>query len=121
MGGVRSGGIGHFIPLRSSALNPLNGYGTIEDLYTLQNQQVIYVHINDAPAGIPIERQQDLVRRLPGETGIIDLPGFLKALKSIGYDGPVVPKPFVKSLAEMPPAEAVRRVGEAVQSVWPRG
>lgn len=92
--------------------------GTVEELRTLENRQVVYVHINDAPDGIPIERQQDLVRCLPGETGVIDLPGFLNALRSIGYDGPVVPEPFVKSLSEMPPADAARRVGEAMGNVW---
>lgn len=94
--------------------------GTVEELLNLENRQVIYVHISDAPAGIPIERQQDLDRRLPGETGMIDLPGFLNAMKVIGYDGPVVPEPFVKSLSEMAPADAARKVGEAMQRVWPR-
>jgi sugar phosphate isomerase/epimerase len=95
--------------------------GTLEELRTLENQQVVYVHINDAPAGVALEKQQDLVRCLPGETGTIDLAGFFDALTKIGYDGPVVPEPFVKSLSEMPPAEAARRVSEAILSVWPRG
>lgn len=94
--------------------------GTVEELLNLENQQVVYVHINDAPAGIPIEQQQDLIRRLPGETKVIDLPGFLNAMRIIGYDGPVVPEPFVKSLSEMAPADAARRVGEAMRNVWPR-
>jgi len=60
----------------------------------------------------------DLVRRLPGETGVIDIVGFLKALKEIGYDGPVTPEPFDKSLKEMPKDEAVRKVGKAMDKVW---
>lgn len=94
--------------------------GTVDELLTLENAQVVYVHVNDAPAGVPIEQQQDLVRRLPGETGVIDLQGFLGALSAIGYDGPVVPEPFVKELAEMAPADAARRVGDALRGVWLR-
>jgi sugar phosphate isomerase/epimerase len=92
--------------------------GTVEDLLALDPKQVVYVHINDAPAGIPVDQQKDNVRALPGETGVIDLKGFLGALAQIGYDGPVTPEPFVKELAALPPAEAVRRVGEALQKVW---
>jgi len=60
------------------------------------------------------------VRRLPGETGVEDVAGFLGALRTIGYDGPVVPEPFVKELGELPPEEAIRRTGRALGSVWPR-
>ena len=92
--------------------------GIVEELLTLENRQVVYVHINDAPAAVPIEHQQDLVRRLPGDTGVIDLAGFLNALRSIGYDGPVVPEPFVPELTQMPAEEACRRVGDAMRRVW---
>jgi len=43
----------------------------------------------------------DNVRDVPGATGVIDIKGFLKALDSIGYDGPVVPEPFKKDLTEL--------------------
>jgi len=59
----------------------------------------------------------DVVRALPGETGGIDLAGFRGALRTIGYDGPVVPEPFVKELADLAPDEAVRRVGDALAKV----
>lgn len=92
--------------------------GTIEDILALQPRQVVYVHINDAPVGIPVEQQQDLVRRIPGETDVEDLPGFLDALRRIRYDGPVVPEPFVPELASLPPVESARRVGNAFRRVW---
>jgi len=76
------------------------------------------VHINDAPSGIAVDAQRDNVRRLPGETGIIDLKGFLGALRKIGYDGPVVPEPFVPELGTLPADEAIRRVGEALKRIW---
>jgi threonine dehydrogenase-like Zn-dependent dehydrogenase/sugar phosphate isomerase/epimerase len=94
--------------------------GTVEDILGLRPEQVVYVHINDAPAGIPVEAQEDLVRRLPGETGVEDLPAFLDALRRIGYDGPVVPEPFVPELGALPPDECARRVGAALDRVWKR-
>jgi len=92
--------------------------GTLGELHSLENQNVVYVHVNDAPAGVPIEQQQDLVRRLPGATGVIDIAGFLHALRQIGYDGPVVPEPFDQSLKALPPEMAVQRTGQAMQQVW---
>lgn len=92
--------------------------GTLEDLRRLKPEQVVYVHVNDAPAGVPLDQQVDSVRALPGETGVIDLVGFLKALKEIGYDGPVTPEPFSQKLKGMAPKEAVKLVGEALMKAW---
>jgi len=92
--------------------------GTVNEILALRAEQVVYVHLNDAPAGIPVDRQQDLVRRLPGDTGVEDLPGFLNALRAIGYDGPVVPEPFVAELSRMPHEEAIKLTGAAMQKVW---
>lgn len=65
--------------------------GTLQDIRALSASQVVLIHISDAPAGVPIDELQDLVREVPGRTGIIDLVGFLKALKETGYQGPVEP------------------------------
>ncbi len=92
--------------------------GTVEQLETLRDEQVVYVHINDAPAGIPIEEQVDNVRRLPGETGVIDLVGFLRALEKIGYTGPVAPEPFSKELQALPEEERLTTAGAALLKVW---
>lgn len=91
---------------------------TVADIEQLDNRDVVYVHINDAPAGVPVDEQIDNVRRLPGETGVIDLVGFLKALKKIGYDGPVVPEPFVPKLSQLKPEEAARLVMAGLDKVW---
>jgi len=92
--------------------------GTLEQLKQLRGNQVIYVHLNDAPPGIPVDEQIDNVRRLPGETGVINVVGFLRALKEIGYDGPVTPEPFEKKLKEMPIQEAAEKAGKALERVW---
>ena len=93
-------------------------YGTTGQLKKLKSEQVVYVHINDAPSGIPVEEQIDNVRCLPGETGAIDLVGFLRTLREIGYDGPVTPEPFSRKLKEMPVVEAVKLTGKSLDRVW---
>ncbi len=111
--------IGPNLGLLLDAYHWYTSLGTVEELHNLENRQVVYVHVNDAPAGVPVDRQQDLVRRLPGESGVIDLTGFMGALQAIGYDGPVVPEPFDQSLSMLEPASAIRKVGNAMQSIWP--
>jgi len=45
-------------------------------LLALKNQEVVSVDLNDAPAGITQEQQQDNQRELPAATGVIELnPG----------------------------------------------
>jgi sugar phosphate isomerase/epimerase len=92
--------------------------GTVDDLKQLTAKEVIYVHINDAPPGIPPDEQIDTVRCLPGETGVINLVSFLVPLREIGYGGPVTPEPFSKKLKEMPVSKAVQTVGKALNRVW---
>lgn len=95
--------------------------GTIEDMERslTSADQVVYVHVNDAPKGVPIDEQVDNVRRLPGETGVIDLVGFLKILDKIGYDGPVTPEPFSERVNKMDdPEEAARVTIEGLNKAW---
>lgn len=94
-------------------------HGTLEDIRSLTASQVVYVHINDAPAGVPFDEHQDLVRDIPGRTGIIDLIGFLKALKEIGYDGPVEPSVVgCPHLDAMSTLEAARTNCEALTRLF---
>ena len=72
--------------------------GTVAEIAALKPEQIVYVHVNDAPAGVPLNELQDGVRALPGETGVIDLAGFLAALRTTGYGGPVATEPFQKEL-----------------------
>jgi sugar phosphate isomerase/epimerase len=94
-------------------------HGTLADLNALRPEQVVYVHVNDAPAGIPTDEQVDNVRALPGETGVIDIAGFLQALQRIGYDGPVTPEPFKQELGDLPSDEArLQTVGAAMEAIF---
>jgi len=96
-------------------------HGTLEKLRALKAEQVVYVHVNDAPQGIATDEQMDGVRCLPGETGVIDIAGFLQALQAIGYDGPVTPEPFKKELKDLPDDEArLKAVGASMNVIWTR-
>jgi sugar phosphate isomerase/epimerase len=92
--------------------------GIVEDILELRPEQVVYVHINDAPRDVPVEQHQDFDRALAGETGVIDLHGFLGALRKIGYDGPVTPEPFISEFENMSPADVLARVGPGFREVW---
>jgi len=94
-------------------------HASIADLQRLTNEQVVYVHVNDAPVGVAIDEQLDNIRALPAETGVIDIRGFLTALAAIGYDGPVVPEPFSRRLTELPSdAARAREAGESMERIF---
>jgi sugar phosphate isomerase/epimerase len=92
-------------------------HGTMEQLEQLRDRDIVDVHINDALPG-PVDELPDTQRALPGETGIIDLRGFLSTLKRIGYEGPVMVEPFSKRLNEMTPEDAVAETAAAMNKVW---
>ena len=112
--GIGTGTVG----LLLDAWHCYTAHATLEDLKKLSNDDVIYVHINDAPEGIEIDDQIDNVRALPGETGVIPLPEILRILNDIGYNGPITPEPFSKKLENITPAEAARMVGELLDKLW---
>ena len=95
--------------------------GAIAEVARLTAADVIAVHVNDAPAGVPPDEQIDTVRALPLETGVIDLVGFMRALRDIGYDGPVMPEPFsqrLNDLAATDPRAAAREAARALDALW---
>jgi len=95
--------------------------GSLADIERLTNDDIVVVHVNDAPAGIPWDAQIDTVRELPGATGVIDLAGFMRALQQLGYDGPVMPEPFnqgINDLAAHDPLAAAREASRAMDALW---
>jgi sugar phosphate isomerase/epimerase len=89
------------------------------ELAALSNESVVLVHVNDAPAGVAVTGQQDLVRRMPGETGVIDIAAFMQALADMSYDGPVVVEPFSDRVRALAPAEAVQATAASLARIWP--
>ncbi len=93
--------------------------GTVADLLRLKPSDVVYVHVNDAPRGVAMDDYVDNVRGLPGETGAIDIAGFLLSLQTVGYDGPVTPEPFKTELGDLTSDEArLRTVGDAMRKIF---
>ena len=91
---------------------------TEADLLTLQNEDIAAADLNDAPAGIPNEEQQDGVRTLPLATDVIEAGVFLNALQEIGYDGPVRAEPFSEKLNNLPDEEAVAETAKTMKSAF---
>lgn len=94
---------------------------SMEDIAKLTAADVVVVHVNDAPAGIPLDQQVDNVRALPMETGVIDLKAFMTELKQLGFDGPVMPEPFsqrVEDMAATDPVAAARETARSMDALW---
>lgn len=88
---------------------------TVENLLTLKNSDIIACDLNDAPVGIAIDEQIDNQRELPAATGVIHLKGFLGALVTIGYDGPVRAEPFNAALNQLENEPAVAATATAMK------
>jgi sugar phosphate isomerase/epimerase len=89
---------------------------TVSDLAAL-GDKIVHVHINDAPDRAR-DDQVDKERLLPGE-GVIDLHGFLGALRMAGYGGFVSVETFDDSLAALGPEEAARRAADSLKPYLP--
>lgn len=79
---------------------------TTQDIVHAGRERIVHVHFNDAP-NLPPEQIRDDERLLPGE-GVINLVGFLRALRSIGYHDALSVEVFGR-LKNVPPEEAARR------------
>jgi sugar phosphate isomerase/epimerase len=90
--------------------------GTVNDIRAAKASRIVHVHVSDART-MPPEQVLDNMRLLPGE-GVIDLDGFFKALKAIGYRGGVAPETIGPRIPDtMPPAESARIALEATVAV----
>jgi sugar phosphate isomerase/epimerase len=95
--------------------------GSLEDIATIQADDIVTVHVNDAPLGVDRDELLDTVRALPMETGVIDLPGFVRELKALDYDGPITPEPFsqrINAIAQEDALRAAQVVGEHMSRLW---
>lgn len=90
--------------------------GTRADLAPLTREQIVHVHVNDAPVGVPVAELQDMSRKLPCTTGVIDLEGFMQALANAGYDGPVTAEPFDSTINVLPVEEAAAVTGKTTRT-----
>jgi sugar phosphate isomerase/epimerase len=93
-------------------------HSTVDELKRLTAEQITYVHVNDAPAGLAIDEQIDNQRLLPGASGVIDIASFLQVLNQVGYAGPVVVEPFNAELKELPYGERVKTTRASLARIW---
>jgi len=88
---------------------------TAKDIIAAGRDNIVNVQVNDAP-DLPPEKIRDDERLMPGE-GVIDLAGFFRALKEIGYQQGVSPEVFGRGLKNMLPEEGARLGLETTRAV----
>ena len=93
--------------------------GSVDDMDKISNADIVNVHVNDAPPGLTMETYNDHVRRLPTESGVMPLEGFMKKLQALGYDGPVTPEPFSERVNVLEdPRDAAALTAEYMTRLW---
>jgi sugar phosphate isomerase/epimerase len=88
--------------------------GTVADITATDKARIVHIHLSDAKE-MPAEEVRDNMRLMPGE-GIVNLTGFLQALKKIGYVDGVSPEPLGRIPKEMAPEDAARLGLETTQA-----
>ena len=95
------------------------GGGSVESLTRLRGDQVAVSHFNDVTERIPLDRQGDGDRVMPGE-GILDLRRHCGLLRQIGFRGVLSLELFREDLWSRDPAEVARegldRMREVVEA-----
>ncbi len=79
---------------------------TTDDIIRAGKARIVTIHLSDAAKMAP-EDVKDNQRLLPGE-GVIDLVGFFKALKQIGYEDGVSPEVLGRIPADMSPEDGAK-------------
>jgi sugar phosphate isomerase/epimerase len=115
------GDIGPNVGLLLDCWHWYTAHETADDLRALRRDDVVVVHVNDAPRGVPIDEQLDNKRALPGATGVIDIVTFLSVLRAIGYQGPVMAEPMQCGLDALPSdEERLKATRSAIRDVFDR-
>jgi sugar phosphate isomerase/epimerase len=89
---------------------------TVADIERLRADQIVHVHINDAP-DVPVQDALDNGRTYPGE-GVIDLVGFLQGLQTIGYQGVVAQEILSSTPSSDTPERLVQRSKEGFDKIF---
>lgn len=90
---------------------------SVEQIAALSSDEILAVDLNDAPPNLRLSEQEDMERAQPGSTGVIDITGFITALRSTGYRGIVQSEPFSAALAAQPEEERVADARAALATV----
>jgi sugar phosphate isomerase/epimerase len=95
--------------------------GTLNDLRVLSRELLVHIHVNDAPAGVPLSQLIDNRRKLPCTTGVIDIDGFMRALADADYDGPVTAEPFDPEVSALPVDQSAALTAKTTRDAVARG
>lgn len=88
--------------------------GTAAAIEALPASAIVHVHINDAKDQ-PVDALLDNDRLFPGE-GVIDLKGFCRALRRIGYTGFISLEVLTQTPPPGPPAEMAARARRGIEA-----
>ncbi len=86
-----------------------------DDLLLMQQHtdRLVAVHLNDAVAGVPIEEQRDMQRRLPMESGVIDSRAILARFNAHPNNALYMIEPFEPNRTRFHAMSAEEAVSEA--------
>ena len=82
--------------------------------------RLVAFHMNDAVEGIPFDKQQDMVRRLPMDNGTVNTRWIYSQLDVPGNTALCMIEPFQPAseyFGTLSPEEAMKRAGEALRKV----
>jgi sugar phosphate isomerase/epimerase len=91
--------------------------GSVNEIEHLDHHEVVSVHLNDGVADRTNDEQLDDERGLIGTTGLVDISGFLNALRTIGYLGPLTIAPGDASLRAMSANDAAAAASKALDRI----
>ncbi len=93
--------------------------GSLDSVQKLPAEQIVSVSLADLAPAAENGEIDDKARLLPGtETGRIDITTLLVYLKSVGYEGPVTPRPSKGIFQSRRRDLVVKQAGEALDKVW---
>jgi 2-keto-myo-inositol isomerase len=94
------------------------GGGTLDQLRALGQTGIVTVTLADVDADVTAASADESMRKLPGETGVIDNAAVLTYLAEIGYDGPVTPRPHPTQFPGLGRDKIVKAAATALDQVW---
>ncbi|MGH2883445.1 MAG: sugar phosphate isomerase/epimerase family protein [Solirubrobacteraceae bacterium] len=93
-----------------------------EELKRIPGDQLAWVELSDGPVEYMDDKIDEVInhRRLPGE-GEFDIPGYIEACQSIGYEGPWGAEILSAELRALPLEETVKRTYETTVAQFRAG
>jgi sugar phosphate isomerase/epimerase len=93
--------------------------GSLDNIRKIPPEKIIAVNLADMPASVPQAELEEKHRLLPGsENGKIDSTTLLVFLKSIGYEGPVTPRPSRTAFQTRRRDLVIKQASDAFDRVW---